>query len=187
MKEDSNCNTGWAQLDRDTLAAIVGLLEPREVIALACTCREARSAARDNAIWAPLLSRYFGLNTQVHTPPATFSKHVHLPNPFFLSSNLTSAPTLYDHLTRRPNPSQASDNVSLLSVFRILIRAFQTGTGNGNGGSITISSGSSRHSSWVGAVPLEGLYTDGGLDMSDASFWVRAISSDSTCSGLCNW
>ncbi|GLC34355.1 hypothetical protein PLESTB_000738200 [Pleodorina starrii] len=56
--------TGWAILERDTFAAVVALLEPREVAALACTCRYARGVARDNAMWAPLLARHFGLNVQ---------------------------------------------------------------------------------------------------------------------------
>ncbi len=58
--------TTWAALDRDMLAAITGWLDSaRDIAALACTCRDARTVAAANAVWAPLLARHFGLRVQV--------------------------------------------------------------------------------------------------------------------------
>jgi hypothetical protein len=57
--------TGWSNLDRDTLAAIISFLDPPDVATLACTCRDAHIASRENAVWAPLLAHYYGLSVQV--------------------------------------------------------------------------------------------------------------------------
>ncbi|GIL53398.1 hypothetical protein Vafri_9037 [Volvox africanus] len=136
--DGSATGTGWSHIDSDALAAIISFLEPRDVAAIACTCRHARDVSRENAVWGPLLARYFGFGIQV----------------------------------------QAPDRVCRFDLFRSLCAACKAGTNAkrravDTAAAITPTSAATHASSQavLGAVALEGLYTDGGMDMGDPSFW----------------
>ncbi len=75
----------------------------------------------------------------------------------------------------------------LLDLFRTLHGAFCTGARGAaaaagpadaeesgpQAAAAAAAAGSAAARAALGAVPLEGLYTDGGMDMGDPAFWVR--------------
>ncbi|EFJ47185.1 hypothetical protein VOLCADRAFT_92378, partial [Volvox carteri f. nagariensis] len=125
-------STGWAQLGRDALAAIFSFLNPRDLAAAGCICRDTRNVAYDNALWQPLLAHYFGLNVQ------------------------------------------APNHMSLAALFRNLYEACKPSSSGGSGGNAA-SPVSPYLSPLSGAISLEGLYTDGGMDMGDPAFWAGNV------------
>ncbi|KAG2491991.1 hypothetical protein HYH03_009721 [Edaphochlamys debaryana] len=153
--EDSGA--AWSSLDADILGRISCSLDSaRDVAALACVSRECRHAARNNAVWGPLLAQRFALYVRgpEQVPLANLYRQLH--TAWRRGGPAAAGPGPGEPPGSGPNAGSGAGPSSVPG------RASGSCAGGGGGGG----------AGGLGAVCWEGLYTDGGMDEDDPSFWV---------------